>query len=232
MEPRILIFGCQAIAIDIIQMVRGFESVGFWNDGYVFPKLVGVVTHDEERDKIFQHESVSEYCFVNSIPSIRMEKVSSEVIAALDPDIIFSVYYRKIIPKSVLKIPRLGCINIHPGMLPKYRGPNPTYWSVRNGDLVAGTTIHYMDEGMDTGDIIAQKGVAIRNMTGYELNNQMMKVGADLFRDNFVDIMCERNNRIPQKNSLAMCVIPFKNNFRYIDWNQSQKIIHLLFSNN
>ena len=164
-ELRIVVFGCQKIAIDVIDFIRnGSEIVGIDDDGcIVCQKLIGVVTHDEYRDKLFSDESVEEYCSRNNVPSLRFDgKVKLDAIISWNPDIIFSIYYRKILPKEIIDLPKIGVINIHPADLPKNRGPNPTYWVVRRGDDYAFTTLHYIDEGMDTGDIIASKGTEIK----------------------------------------------------------------------
>ena len=71
-----------------------------------------------------------------------------------NPDIIITCAYGQIIPKELLELPRLGCINIHASLLPKYRGGAPIHHAIMNGDKETGITIMYMDEGMDSGDII------------------------------------------------------------------------------
>ena len=80
-----------------------------------------------------------------------------DAIKELNPDLVCVVSYGVILPKSFLKIPKHGCINVHPSMLPKYRGGNPYSRVIMNGETETGVTIHFMDESFDTGDIIAQK---------------------------------------------------------------------------
>ena len=75
-------------------------------------------------------------------------------IKSLNPDVICVVAYGKILPKELLDIPKMGCINVHGSLLPKYRGAAPIQWSVLNGDKETGITTMYMDVGMDTGDMI------------------------------------------------------------------------------
>jgi methionyl-tRNA formyltransferase len=216
---KILLFGCQKIAVDVIKVILDSEY-----------DLVGVITCDEERDRLFGDELVSEFCFANNISSFRPDDNKPlityyDMIASLKPDIMFSIYYRRILPKDIIDLPRLGCINLHPGLLPLDRAANPTYWNVRRGDKEAGTTLHYIEEGMDTGDIIAQDKMKIENRTGFELNNDIMDLGVKLFKNNFNAIMNETNIRVPQDNSQATCNIKFNNNMRYIDWCQSAENI-------
>ena len=84
-----------------------------------------------------------------------------EKIRSLNPDVICVVAYGKILPKEILELPKLGCINVHGSLLPKYRGAAPIQWAVINGDKTTGITTMYMDEGMDTGEIIFQKAVDV-----------------------------------------------------------------------
>ena len=200
---RVVLFGCQKIAIDVIEFIKDFGcKIGIDNEGNeVTAELVGVITHDEDRDKMFCDKLVSEYCVDNGIYNTRFEgKIDEEIIRALNPD-----------------IPKMGVINIHPADLPKNRGPNPTYWAVRRGDAFTSTTLHYVDEGMDTGDIISYKSKDIHKKTGFEVNKIMMGAGLDLFKENYCDIMCGKNKRSPQSLG-ATCNVAFKNNMRYIDW--------------
>ena len=102
-------------------------------------------------------------------------------IKKINPDVICVVAYGKILPKELLDIPRLGCINVHGSILPKYRGAAPIQWAVLNGDKKTGITTMYMNEGMDTGDMILKEEVEIGdNETTGELWERLSNVGADL----------------------------------------------------
>lgn len=102
-------------------------------------------------------------------------------IKALDPDVICVVAYGKILPKEVLDIPKLGCINVHGSLLPKYRGAAPIQWAVLNGDKITGITTMYMDVGMDTGDMILKEKVEIgEDETTGELWSRLSKIGGEL----------------------------------------------------
>ena len=104
-----------------------------------------------------------------------------EKLKTITPDVICVVAYGKIIPKEILDIPRLGCINVHGSLLPKYRGAAPIQWAVLNGDKETGVTTMFMDEGMDTGDMIEKEVVKIGdNETTGELWDRLSIVGANL----------------------------------------------------
>ena len=86
-----------------------------------------------------------------------------EMIVKLNIDLLISHAFMRILPKKVFSAPKYGSINIHPSLLPKYRGPSPTKWVIRNKEKVTGLTCHYIDEGIDTGDIIYQLEVPVES---------------------------------------------------------------------
>lgn len=217
---RVLVLGSQQIAIDVIDFIQSVSFCGADDDGYVFPYLIGVVASDSDKDKGLYGQTVSEYCFENNIPCFN-GKISTEMVKNLSPDIIFSVYYRNLLPKDIIEIPNMGCINLHPSLLPYDRGPAPVYWAIRNGNKFTGTTLHYIDSGMDTGDIIDLVRIKINEKTGFDLNVELMNKGLDLFSRNYFDIMRKVNNRKKQDDNIATCNIMFNDEMRYVDWSKS-----------
>ena len=112
---------------------------------------------------------------------VRNNEEFIEEIKNINPDVICVVAYGKILPKELLEIPKLGCINVHGSLLPKYRGAAPIQWSVLNGDKTTGITTMYMDVGMDTGDMILKEEVSIGDdETTGELWERLSKIGAEL----------------------------------------------------
>lgn len=112
---------------------------------------------------------------------VRNNEEFIEEIKNINPDVICVVAYGKILPKELLEIPKLGCINVHGSLLPQYRGAAPIQWSVLNGDKTTGITTMYMDVGMDTGDMILKEEVNIGNdETTGELWERLSKIGAEL----------------------------------------------------
>lgn len=104
-----------------------------------------------------------------------------EEIKKIKPDVICVVAYGKILPKELLEIPKLGCINVHGSLLPKYRGAAPIQWAVLNGDKETGITTMYMDVGMDTGDMILKEKVTIgEEETTGELWDRLSEIGGNL----------------------------------------------------
>ena len=108
-------------------------------------------------------------------------QTSAEVLGSINPDCIVVVAYGQILPKSVLDLPRYGCINVHASLLPKYRGAAPIQRCIQYGETVSGVTTMYMAQGLDTGDMIMKREVEIPDtMTGSELHDALSSCGAEL----------------------------------------------------
>lgn len=144
----------------------------------------------------------------------------------INPDVICVVAYGKIIPKEILDIPKYGCINVHGSLLPKYRGAAPIQWSVLNGDEETGVTTMFMDEGMDTGDIILKESTKIGdNETTGELWDRLSLIGANLLVKTLEKIQDGSYNR--EKQSDDFTVAPMLNKeIAKIDW-KSQSSLEL-----
>ena len=129
---------------------------------------------------------VKEYALEKELQILQPEKIKNNTefinkIKELNPEVICVVAYGKILPKEILEIPEYGCVNVHGSLLPKYRGAAPIQWAVLNGDKTTGITTMYMDEGMDTGDMILKKEVEIKeDETTGELWNKLAYEGGKL----------------------------------------------------
>ena len=150
-------------------------------------EIIGVVTQPDRpsgRGMKVIYSPVKEYALEKGFKIFQPEKISKndefkDEIKALNPDLVVVVSYGVILPKSFINIPKLGCINLHPSMLPKYRGPAPIQWAILNGDEKTGVTIMYINEKMDAGDIIVQEEVDIDpDETTGDLWNRLSKIGA------------------------------------------------------
>ena len=109
------------------------------------------------------------------------EPAATDSLRAAQPDLVIVVAYGQILPKAVLEIPRLGCVNVHTSLLPRWRGAAPIAYAILHGDRETGVTTMYMDERMDTGDIILQRSKAIGDDdTSATLHDRLAKVGAEL----------------------------------------------------
>ena len=157
------------------------------------------------------------------------DEATANTIKKLSPDYIITCAYGLFLPKTILQIPKKACINIHPSLLPKYRGAAPINWTLINGDKETGVTTMYMDEGMDTGDILFQKKIEILPNDNAEiLAKRLSFLSAECLieaRNGF-----ERGTIIPkpQNNSEATFAPLLKKDLGKIDWNQPAEKIHNL----
>ncbi len=152
-----------------------------------------------------------------------------EFVKSLNPDLIIVVAYGKIIPKNILEIPKYGCINIHGSLLPKYRGAAPIQWSIINGDKVTGVTTMFIDEGLDTGDILLQSKIVINNNeTSEKLKRRLSALGAELLVKTLKKLESGTLERIKQDDSEATFSPLLDKNTGSIDWEKTAEEIHNL----
>lgn len=152
-------------------------------------KILAVVTTPDKpkgRGMKMIPTPVKEYATFNDLDVYQPETIKNntefiKTLKDLKPDVICVVSYGKVLPKEVLEIPTYGCINVHPSMLPKYRGSTPIQTAILNGDTKTGVTTMYMEETLDSGDIILQEEADIgENETTGELWDRLSKLGASL----------------------------------------------------
>jgi len=131
------------------------------------------------------HASILQLASVRDIPVWEVHRLSDpqtvSILAAYQADILCVACFSQRIPRVILDLPRLGCLNVHPSLLPTNRGPVPLFWTFREGHQQTGVTIHLMDEGMDSGDILAQEPIEVPSGISYaELELQCAKLGGEL----------------------------------------------------
>ena len=192
-------------------------------------EVVLVVTQPDKpkgRGKAMQYTPVKECALAHGIEVFQPVKVKEpeniEVLRKHQPDIIIVAAFGQIVPKSILDMPKYGCINIHASLLPKYRGAAPIQWAVINGEDVTGVTIMRMNEGIDTGDMIAKKTVRLaEDETGGSLFDKLAQVGAQLCVETMDIIEAGKAEYMPQNNEEATHTSMIRKELGLIDWNKS-----------
>lgn len=172
-------------------------------------EVVCVVTKPDApvgRKKIMTPSPIKKLAIENNIDVLTPKKLKEEYQEILDykPDLIITCAYGKILPKEILDYPKYGCINIHASILPKYRGSAPMQWALINGEKEVGVTLMFMDEGMDTGDIIdiEKINVTIEDDIG-TIHDRMSILGAKVLNKNFNSIINNEIVRIKQNDEDA-----------------------------
>ena len=193
------------------------------NAGYKVPAVVTVPDKPKGRGMKLIPCEVKEYAIENNIEVYQPEKLRDnkeivKILKDINPDIICVVAYGKIIPKEILEIPKYGCVNVHPSLLPKYRGAAPIQWAILNGDKETGVTTMYLDEGMDSGDIILQTETKInKDETSGELWDRLSKIGAELLVETLERIENKTAPRTKQNDDFTLAPMLEKSQAK-IDW--------------
>ena len=173
------------------------------------------------------HEVADKY----GIPVFQPEKIKNdyERILEVKPDIIITCAYGQIIPKVLLDLPRLGCINVHASLLPKLRGGAPLHHAIIDGLDKTGVTIMYMDEAMDTGDIISTISYDIKSSdTTEDIHDTLRELRAKLLIDTLPSIVLGTNRRIKQNETEATYGYNITREEEHIDFNKSGILIDRL----
>jgi methionyl-tRNA formyltransferase len=175
---KVLLFTSQDIGNDVFAYLHSRHDID----------LV-VVTQRTRRDEIYGYRATLDLCVEKGV-EVHTPKALDEAflskVEQLAPDLVICAYYPRIFPRRLIELPPLGCINVHPGLLPDYRGTFPTPWCILNNETEIGVTLHVMDEGIDTGDVLVQRSYPIGpDETGHELYRRAMKLCADLLIENF-----------------------------------------------
>ncbi len=199
-------------------------------------EIIGVVTQPDKpqnRGKKLGMPPVKELALKYDIPVYQPLKAREygfvETLKELNPDIIVVVAFGQILPKSILDIPKFGCINVHVSLLPKYRGAAPINWVIINGEQKTGVTTMYMDEGLDTGDMILTEEFDLNDeITAGELHDKMRDIGADVLIKTLNQIENGTAPRIPQNHEEFTYAPIMNKSLGKVDWSKSAREIHNL----
>lgn len=194
-----------------------------YDAGHEIPAVVTVPDKPKGRGMKLIPCEVKEYAVEKNIKVYQPEKLREnkeivDILKNINPDVICVVAYGKIIPKEILEIPKYGCVNVHPSLLPQYRGSAPIQWAILNGDKETGVTTMYLDEGMDSGDIILQTKTSIdKDETSGELWDRLSKIGAELLVETLEKIENKTAPRIKQPKEFTLAPMLEKSQAK-IDW--------------
>jgi methionyl-tRNA formyltransferase len=191
-------------------------------------ELVGVVTQPDKpagRTQRIEAPPIKQALASLTIPILQPPRIKSadavSEIRALAPDVIVVMAYGQILPRSVLEIPPLACLNLHASLLPRHRGAAPVQAAIIAGDRESGITVMYMDEGLDTGDIILQSRLDIAaDETGGSLHDRLALIAPDALRAALTQLQQKSAPRIPQDSSAATYAPKLEREHGRIDWNE------------
>jgi methionyl-tRNA formyltransferase len=151
---------------------------------------------------------------------------ATEEIRALTPDVIVVMAYGQILPRAVLEIPKIACLNLHASLLPRWRGAAPIQAAIAAADQETGITVMYMDEGLDTGDILLQRNLDILPIdTGASLHERLARTAPEALLESLRLLTANSAPRIPQDNADATYAPKLKRDDGRIDWSEPAEVI-------
>lgn len=192
-------------------------------------ELVGVVTQPDKpvgREQRIQPPPIK-VCLTNhSLPLLQPPRIKREEtvgqIRELAPEAIVVMAYGQILPRSVLEIPTVACLNLHASLLPKYRGAAPIQAAIASGDSETGITVMYMDEGLDTGDMLLKANLRIApNETGRSLHDRLAEIAPNALRDALQQLAAGDAPRVPQNSNDASYAPKLERENGQIDWSET-----------
>ena len=193
--------------------------------------IVLVATHEDSAGEPRWFPSVAELARSRGIEPVVFEQdASPEAIArvrAAAPELLFSFYYRGVLPEEILVIPRLGAYNVHGSLLPKYRGRAPVNWAVLKGETETGATLHVMTARPDAGDIVDQEAVPIGpDDTAADVQRRVTEAAVRVLERRLEDLKAGRVPRRPQEESAATRFGKRRPQDGRIDWSRTASEIH------
>ena len=219
-DKNVVFMGTPDFAVPVLEMLIEKTNV------------IMVVTQPDKmvgRKKEIKFSPVKEVAINNNIEVFQPSKIREdyEALNELDIDLIVTCAFGQILPKEVLDLPKCGCVNVHASILPKYRGSAPIEYAIMNGDSETGVTIMYMDEGMDTGDIISISKLPIEaNDTGGTIHNKLSLLGRDALESALENIFNKTCERIKQGSDFTLAP-KIKREDEHIDfYMEGEKIIN------
>ena len=196
-------------------------------------QVIAVVTQPDRpkgRDLKLQASPVKELALHHRLPVLQPERARNEdfieTLRGLPADLAAVAAYGQILPKSILDLPRFGCLNVHTSLLPKYRGAAPIQWAILNGEIETGVTIMKMDAGLDTGPILTQEKTPIHSEdTAQSLHDRLAQLGAQLLVRTIPDYVAGKIQPQPQPAEGASYAPKIKKQDGEIDWTKPARTI-------
>jgi methionyl-tRNA formyltransferase len=199
-------------------------------------EVIGVITQPDRpagRGLNLRPPPVKEIALREGLACFQPEKFNTrsfiDLIESMEPDLILVVAYGKIFRPRSLAVPKLGCVNLHASLLPKYRGVAPVNWAVMNGETETGVTTIFMNEGVDTGDMILRKAVPLgKDQTAGEVLEMLAAVGAEVVAETCDLIGGGEAPRLKQDDSIATYAPRLAKEDGWVRWDRPAAAIHNL----
>jgi methionyl-tRNA formyltransferase len=220
---RVLFIGTGEIGVPVLRSLLKSEE----------HELVGVVTQPNKpvgRAQRIEAPPVKVALGDSKLPILQPARIKKEEavaeIRALAPDVIVVMAYGQILPRSVLEIPRIACLNLHASLLPRHRGAAPIQAAIVAGDRESGISVMYMNEGLDTGDVLLQKRLALApDETGQSLHDRLAQIAPEALHEALAQLEAGTAARIQQDSSIATYAPKLEREHGRIDWTEPAALI-------
>ncbi|MEI7730838.1 MAG: formyltransferase [Verrucomicrobiota bacterium] len=218
-KPRVIVFGYSEVGYQCLELLLRRQA-----------NIVAVFTHADNPTENHWFRSVADLARQHQVPVFTPETLSPPECEAqlrtLAPDLMFSFYYRKMIPSRLLDLAPLGAFNMHGSYLPKYRGKAPVNWAVLQGATQIGATLHYMVKRADAGDIVDQEAVPIGpEETAAQIMEKVQQAAIKVLERQLDNLLAGRAPRHPQDESQATYFSGRKPEDGRIQWTQPATVI-------
>jgi methionyl-tRNA formyltransferase len=220
---RVVFIGTGEIGVPTLRMLQQWRE----------HELVGVITQPDKpagRDQRLKPSPIKLLIRDTAVPVLQPKRIKSDEaiseIRAMAPDIIVVMAYGQILPGSVLSAARIACLNLHASLLPRWRGAAPIQAAIAAGDGKTGITVMYMDEGLDTGDILLKREIEVGpGDTAGSLHDRLATIAPEALREAMGQLSQDRAPRILQENALATYAPKLEREHGRIDWNEPADMI-------
>ncbi|OGL95276.1 methionyl-tRNA formyltransferase [Candidatus Uhrbacteria bacterium RIFOXYB12_FULL_58_10] len=216
---RVVFFGTPSFSIPFLRALL---------EDPTFEVIATVTRPDEEagRNHVLTAPPIKIAAAAAGIPTFQPTMLKSddarETLRAMRADVFIVFAYGRIIPKAILDLPRFGCVNVHPSLLPKYRGPSPMQSAIQNGDAKTGISIMLLDEGMDTGPLLSSVNIGLDdNETIETLTKKVEEQGPGLLVETIKRLAAGEIVPMAQDNAQATICKSLDREDGHIDWNRS-----------
>jgi len=220
---RVLFIGTGEIGVPVLRWLRESSE----------HEVVGVVTQPDKpvgRDQRIEAPPIKTAIAGSDLRVFQPKRIRAEEavdeIRALAPEIIVVMAYGQILPRAVLEIPTVACLNLHASLLPRHRGAAPIQAAIVAGDLETGISVMYMAEGLDTGDVLLEKRIQIaENETGGSLHDKLAEIAPTALEEALAALAGGTAPRTPQESELATYAAKLEREDGRLDWNESATLL-------
>lgn len=220
---RVLFIGTGEIGVPVLRWLMESSEHEF----------VGIVTQPDKpvgREQRIEAPPIKAAVAASNVPVLQPKRIKADdavaEVRALAPEVIVVMAYGQILPRALLEVPPIACLNLHASLLPRHRGAAPIQAAIMAGDRETGISVMYVDEGLDTGDVLLQKRIEIAaDETGGSLHDRLAQIAPAALEEALAALRNGTAPRIPQENALATYAAKLERDHGRLDWNEPAPLL-------